>query len=784
MAARRFGFALLVTSTIVWLHAPAARAQVPGAPALPPQNAVAPAAAAPAPAVPAAPGAAGAVGQDGMQVLDEGPIHEAFAEPIVLDARPRVVTDREPPEPINEVPPAVKPDGENVEWIPGYWMWSDIQKDFVWVSGVWRDVPPGRRWVPGHWTKAAGGFEWVAGLWAGAEVQEVQMLPNPPDTLEVGPSSPAPGDNFFWVPGCWVMQNGGFAWRAGYWYAGQQNWVWVPDHYNYTPGGSIFVSGYWDYPLVRRGLLYAPVWWPQRNYGYAGFAYRPYRAINASLLLGSLFFNDRYHGYYYGHGRWNNNHFHPWWDRGYNGRGRYGHGYDPLWAYHRWHDGRNRNDWHDHMRRDWDPDRHHGDWAHNGRPGGRPGGNNGPGPGGPNGRGPGGPGGGGRPGGSLIDDVDNIARNNPTQVRIQRLTDTQVRETTRQVADWTKLREARAQFDAGGAGRGGLQLGGAGSGKVQTGGQRPGGPVQAGGGAAVGGNVQAGGQTPGGGQVAVGGQGSGRGNLGSPYEGRRSTFKLPQTDSNIGGAANGNVAGAANGNASARTTGPQGRGSWSGRGDGQVRTGGPVVTPGASAGTGVSAGAPSGGNASAQSGANVVPRQFTQPSGQTSRFQQPGNWSGSQRWQGGTSGRVVTPGPSNAGSGVSAAPTTGRPGWSYGSGGSGNSQFRSQGQPSGRGAVYSRPSQSFQGSGRQFQSSGGGGSPSVRGNYQPPSRSNFNSGGGGGGRVQPSIRSSGGGGGGQSSFRSSGGGGGGGQSAVRGGGGGGGNYSGRGRGRN
>ena len=53
-------------------------------------------------------------------------------------------------------------------------------------------------------------------------------------------SSPAPGANYFWVPGCWMWNNGAYGWRAGYWYAGQQNWVWIPDRYCYTPGGVIF----------------------------------------------------------------------------------------------------------------------------------------------------------------------------------------------------------------------------------------------------------------------------------------------------------------------------------------------------------------------------------------------------------------------------------------------------------------------------------------------------------------------------------------------------------------
>ncbi|MCA9258896.1 MAG: YXWGXW repeat-containing protein, partial [Planctomycetales bacterium] len=183
---------------------------------------------APPPASPAATADAEA----DFQVLDRGPIHEAFAEPVVDPGAIGDLSDRlvpqEPPAPVNELPPEEKPEGGNVQWIPGYWMWSLEEEDFVWVSGVWRNAPPGRRWVPGHWSEADGGFLWTPGFWSDAEAEEVMYLPTPPDTLEQGPSSPAPGEEYFWIPGCWVYQQNDYAWRPGYWYQGQPNWVWVP----------------------------------------------------------------------------------------------------------------------------------------------------------------------------------------------------------------------------------------------------------------------------------------------------------------------------------------------------------------------------------------------------------------------------------------------------------------------------------------------------------------------------------------------------------------------------
>ena len=71
-----------------------------------------------------------------------------------------------------------------MEWIPGYWQWSDEVENFVWVSGLWRNIPPGRQWVPGYWHETGGRFEWVSGFWSDAQQAEVRYLPEPPESLE------------------------------------------------------------------------------------------------------------------------------------------------------------------------------------------------------------------------------------------------------------------------------------------------------------------------------------------------------------------------------------------------------------------------------------------------------------------------------------------------------------------------------------------------------------------------------------------------------------------------
>ncbi len=97
-----------------------------------------------------------------------------------------------PPAAIEEVPPEQRPEGANVAWIPGYWGWDDERNDFLWVSGIWRALPPGRQWVPGYWGKSGQGFQWTSGYWADAKVSEVEYLPEPPATVEVGPNIAAP----------------------------------------------------------------------------------------------------------------------------------------------------------------------------------------------------------------------------------------------------------------------------------------------------------------------------------------------------------------------------------------------------------------------------------------------------------------------------------------------------------------------------------------------------------------------------------------------------------------
>jgi hypothetical protein len=239
--------------------------------------------------------------QEGVQVEARGPVHEAFAEPPIRGPRATPIVPKEPPAPIDELPPDQKPEGDNVVWIPGYWAWDSDRNDFLWVSGTYRAVPPGRSWVPGRWNQVEGGSQWVPGYWAEDTSQnqtdqagteqagsEVEYLPPPPDPVaESAPPAPAATDVY--VPGTWIYRDARYRWRPGFYVPYREGWVWIPAHYIWTPAGFVFVEGYWDFALSDRGLLFAPVYVNAGLYGRPGWFYQPSYTVPVPFLMGCLF---------------------------------------------------------------------------------------------------------------------------------------------------------------------------------------------------------------------------------------------------------------------------------------------------------------------------------------------------------------------------------------------------------------------------------------------------------------------------------------------------------------
>jgi hypothetical protein len=241
-------------------------------------------------------------GEEGVEVLARGPIHEAFAAPVVFDPEPGLVVSVEPAAPIEEMAPDEKPEGDDIDWIGGYWSWDDDSKGFIWISGIWRNIPPGRQWVPGYWRPVDDGHQWVSGFWTAAAAQEtsVTYLPPPPANLDVGPSSKPPTAEHVYAPGSWVWYEEHYVWRPGYWVVQPTDWVWVPARYVWTPGGCVFLDGYWDYAPQYRGLLFAPVRFESVVYARPAYVYRPRAVIDINIAFGHVFARPHYRHYYFG----------------------------------------------------------------------------------------------------------------------------------------------------------------------------------------------------------------------------------------------------------------------------------------------------------------------------------------------------------------------------------------------------------------------------------------------------------------------------------------------------
>jgi hypothetical protein len=188
---------------------------------------------------------------DGVEVQTRGPIHEAFAQPADQHPSPAPLVAKKPPDPIEEIPPDQKPEGDDVIWIPGYFAFDADRDDFLWISGIWRSEPPDRQWIPGYWQHEEGGYRWVGGYWALETQTSIELLPPPPQPVEEVPP-PQTDVNTVYVPGVWVYRTDRYLWQPGHWITARPGWIWTPPNYCWSPRGYIFVPGYWDFELHRR----------------------------------------------------------------------------------------------------------------------------------------------------------------------------------------------------------------------------------------------------------------------------------------------------------------------------------------------------------------------------------------------------------------------------------------------------------------------------------------------------------------------------------------------------
>jgi hypothetical protein len=279
--------------------------------------------------------------ESGVEVQTRGPVHEAFAGAVSFNPEVGIIINQPPPELIEEIPPEQRPEGDNVSWIPGYWAWDEEPGGFLWISGIWRNLPPGREWIPGYWAEIDEGHQWTSGYWEDVENTEISYLPEPPRSLEVGPNIEAASNDQSWVPGNWVYRDDRYAWRGGYWAQSRPNWSWTPAYYRWTPRGHVYVDGYWDYPVARRGVVFAPVRFNASYRSRPNYHYTPSTVISLSVFANHLFLRPNYGHYYFG------DYYEPRYrDRGFYASYSYHssrYGYDPIYSHYRWENRKDRN---------------------------------------------------------------------------------------------------------------------------------------------------------------------------------------------------------------------------------------------------------------------------------------------------------------------------------------------------------------------------------------------------------------------------------------------------------
>jgi hypothetical protein len=131
----------------------------------------------------------------------------------------------------------------------------------------------------------------------------------------------------------------------------QADWVWVPSNNVWTPRGYVFANGHWDYALGRRGVLFAPVYFPRRIYQRPRFSYALSIAVNIGNLEFGLFTRPRYSHYYFG----------DYYDSVYIGIGifpwyeveRRHTWYDPIYVHDRWRHRKDEPRWEEHERQQY-----------------------------------------------------------------------------------------------------------------------------------------------------------------------------------------------------------------------------------------------------------------------------------------------------------------------------------------------------------------------------------------------------------------------------------------------
>lgn len=183
------------------------------------------------------------------------PIHEGIVSRFT-DITPQIIVPKAPPAPLAERIPS-KP-ANDVKWINGYWAWIIEKNEYTWICGVYRRYPANHVWVAGEWFKQQGGWVWGRGFWSPVPFDKLVYIEKAPPSAINDNAPQAPGNDYFWAPGCWnyTASTQSYGWLTGKWQQLNSKWILAPACYTWRPDGFVFTPFFWDYHLAARGYAY------------------------------------------------------------------------------------------------------------------------------------------------------------------------------------------------------------------------------------------------------------------------------------------------------------------------------------------------------------------------------------------------------------------------------------------------------------------------------------------------------------------------------------------------
>jgi hypothetical protein len=179
--------------------------------------------------------------------------HDALKAPGTRQKADRSYAPQQPPAPVAERPPGRPPESA-AQWVPGYWDWDPVTKEFAWMGGVWQIPPAGSIWVAGRWIRDQNGWYRKPGQWnLRRDPAVAQAATNEPAWRVTGPpadhppdtQAPAPGSGYFFVAGHYKPDGDQLKWTPGFWASSQPGWDWVPARWVRRATGWDFRDGYW-----------------------------------------------------------------------------------------------------------------------------------------------------------------------------------------------------------------------------------------------------------------------------------------------------------------------------------------------------------------------------------------------------------------------------------------------------------------------------------------------------------------------------------------------------------